>query len=71
MISDRPGWTRKIVRWFSDLQVASVATQSLTAGMLLSAMESSGRIDWGHETLLLANVPIIAWAVARWWVGHD
>jgi hypothetical protein len=39
--------------------------------MLLSAMESSGRIDRGHEMLLLAIVPIAAWAIAQWWVDHE
>lgn len=59
-----------MIRWLAKLPLTEVATRSLLAGLLLSAMETEGQIAWGHEALLLANVPILGWAVARWWIDQ-
>lgn len=59
-----------MIRWFAGLPLTEVAAHSLLAGLVLSAMETEGRIGWGHEALLVANVPIVAWAAARWWIDR-
>jgi hypothetical protein len=60
-----------MIRWFAGLPLTEVAAHSLLAGLVLSALEVAGRIGWGHEALLVANVPIMAWAVARWWIDRQ
>jgi hypothetical protein len=67
---NQSGWAERFVRWFGNLPLTVVGGYSLLAGMLFSAMESSGWIDWGNEEILLAIVPIAAWAVARTWIDR-
>ena len=57
----------KPLRWFANLPVALVAAHSLFAGTVLSSTEAAGWNTWGHETSIVMVVPILAWAVARWW----
>lgn len=59
-----------MVRWFASLPLTLVAAHSLLAALVLSSTESIGWNTWGHEFLLLPIVPIIAWAVANWWIGQ-
>jgi hypothetical protein len=56
-----------MIRWFASLPVSSVAISALFPGLLLSACESAGWAELGHDELLYAILPIIAWAAARWW----
>ena len=61
---------QRLISWIAGLPLIEVAARSLMMGLMLSAMETSGWIGWGHEALLGANVPIIAWAAARWWTDR-
>jgi hypothetical protein len=54
------------MRWFVSLPATLVAANFLFGGLILSACELAGWIDWGHEALLVAVVPAIIWAVAMW-----
>ena len=62
--------SRMMIRWFAGVSLTEVAAHSLLTGLVLSALETAGRIGWGHEALLVANVPIVAWAAARWWTDR-
>jgi hypothetical protein len=53
-----------LARWFASLPVTIVAGHSILVGLIASAAEAAAWIDWGHEALLLAAVPILARAVA-------
>jgi len=60
-----------VIRWYAGLQLAMVAAHSLMAGLVLSAMAAEGWINWGRDGLLLAIVPILAWAAAYWWIERE
>jgi hypothetical protein len=62
--------SKRMIRWFARLPLTEVAAHSLIAGVVSSALETAGRISWGHEALLVANVPIVAWAAAQWWTNR-
>ena len=60
------GGGSELIRWFAGQHLVTVATHSLIGGLVLSALEAVGWIRFGHEALLLAIVPIVAWAALRW-----
>lgn len=57
---------RRVIHWFASLPLMLVAAQSLIVGLVLSSTEAAGWNEWGHEGLLLAAIPNVGWAVARW-----
>jgi hypothetical protein len=59
-----------IARWLASFPLTIVAANSLFIGLILSVCEAAGWIDWGHEALLVAIVPVTAWAVATWFVDR-
>ena len=52
------------------LKLTTVAVHSLLGALVLSAAQSVERNNWKHEALLLAVVPVVACAGARWWVAR-
>ena len=59
----------RVLHWFSGLPITIVAAHSIFAGLVASACESAGWIDWGNEASILMVVPILGWAAIRWWIG--
>ena len=59
-----------MIRWYAGLSLTIVASNCLMAGSVFSAMEAADLIRWGHDALLLAIVPIVGWATARWWIDR-
>jgi hypothetical protein len=62
-----PMSVKKLTRWFAGLPLTIVATHSLMAWLVLSSTEAAGWNSGGHEALLLAVVPIVAWAIVQRW----
>jgi hypothetical protein len=62
---------RKLLHRFASLPLLLVAAYSLLLGLVLSATEAAGWNDGGHYGLLLAVVPIIGWAAARWLISDE
>lgn len=55
----------RLFSWFAELPIGQVGTHSVMLGVLLSAAEWDGWIDWGHEASIVMVGPIAVWAVAR------
>ena len=61
---------KKIAIWFASLPLDLVAEHSLLPGLALSSMESAEWRAMGHTWLLLAIIPIVAWAASKWWASR-
>ena len=60
-----------MMEWLAGLPVSTVAINAMLPGLVLCTCETAGWSEKGREELLLAIVPIVAWAVARWWVDRQ
>lgn len=59
-------FVRRFVAWFARLPIGVVGAHSVMLGVLLSAAEWDGWIDWGHEASIMMVVPIVGWVVLKW-----
>jgi hypothetical protein len=57
-----------MIRWFASIPVSDIAEAFVFPGLALSISQQGYWADWGHLALLLATIPVVAWAFSNWWV---